>query len=465
MAPTLQMELKGLRDRAVQIENEQGNGVWPAEVLTEYKSIMDKAEQIRNQIDARDRMDAVKRFTESPDGNSAVKSGFTREALPGEGVIPNTAVENGELYGLDKEAEDRVAILKSAAYVDAFTQHIRAKAIRGDGWRAAMTPRALKILQAGDDESTGFWVPVDYRNDLVKKTATLSAVRQNATVITTGSDLVSFPTVKYTTDQKYTSGVRFGWNGDAPSANIAESTNPVAGRITIPIHVATATVFLARTSLEDPMFDLLGYISELFAEAFGLGEEDGYWNGNGIGCPEGIFTNANAAIAHGTGDGMVVNSGHATALTWGASATPSTAATKGLLGLEAALPPQYEMGAKWYANKSTYSSIRALTDKDERPLWQTTDAPGLTNYVRGLPQTLLGYPVEKSQFLPDLAASSLSVVFGDLRGYTIADRTGLSIEVFREVMGLRDLVAIYARKRTGGALLRPWQLKVLKTAA
>jgi HK97 family phage major capsid protein len=57
------------------------------------------------------------------------------------------------------------------------------------------------------------------------------------------------------------------------------------------------------------------------------------------------------------------------------------------------------------------------------------------------------------------------MAFGDMKGYYIADRVGLSIEVFREVFGLRDLVVMYARKRLGAALLQPWRLKLLKIAA
>jgi HK97 family phage major capsid protein len=178
------------------------------------------------------------------------------------------------------------------------------------------------------------------------------------------------------------------------------------------------------------------------------------------------MSHAQSDVANGTGDGMLINSGHATGIVWGATNAPTTYVTKGILGLENALPPQYENYAKWYANKNTYSTIRGLVDSQARPLWQQTDAPGLTNYVKGLPATLLGYDVVKSQFLADLGtASNKAMAFGDLRGYYIADRVGISIEVFREVLGLRDLVAVYARKRVGGQLLHPWRVKVMQCAA
>jgi HK97 family phage major capsid protein len=466
MATKSQLKMQELRAKAIGIEQAQGDGVWTPEAMAAYKSIVTEAEALREQIDTQVRMEALKTWSEAPNGQSAVRSTFDRDATPGEGMIEGvTQDDTGELAAYDSEGEKRLKVLKSAAYQDAFAQHIRAKSKLGAEWRGGLKAAAMKILQVGQDEAGGFWMPPEYRTELIKKMATMATVRPNATVITTGSDLVSFPAVKYTTDQKYTSGVRFSWNGEAPASNIPESTNPVAGRLNIPINVASATIFITRSMMEDNAFDVLGYCSELFAEAFTLGEEDVFWNGAGAGTPEGIFTHPAASVAHGTNDGMLVNSGHASALTWGAANAPSAGVTKGILGIETALPPQYEMGAKWYANKSTYSAVRALSDTQQRPLWQTTDAPGLTNYVRGLPQTLLGYGVEKSQFLPDIAANSKPMLFGDLKGYYIADRVGLSIEVFREVLGLRDLVAIYARKRVGAGLLQPWRAKILQIAA
>lgn len=466
MKKKLQEKLIGLRNQAVAIETAQPGGVWSEEAFKAYSGIIGEAEQVKTQLDTVIRADNLKQWAEAPDGQSAIKSGFDRPAMPGEGMIDGVTQDaSGELVAFKALGEAKLRALKSPEYTDAFAQHIRQRSILGADWRSGMKGDALKILQAGIDESGGFWMPPDYRTELIKKTAAFASVRPNATVITTGSDLVTFPKVVYTTDQKYTSGVRFSWNGEVPAANITEATNPVAGRVNIPVNVASAAVFLSRSMVEDNSFDILGYCSELFAEAFGLGEEDAFWNAVGAGTPEGILQNANAVIANGTGDGMYVNSGHATALTWGHAAAPTAAVTKGILGIETALPPQYEANAKWFANKLTYSSIRGLTDTQTRPLWQSTDAPGLTNYVRGLPQTLLGYPVEKSQFIPDIAANALVAAFGDMRGYMIADRVGLSIEVFREVLGLRDLVAIYARKRVGGALLQPWRMKLLKVAS
>jgi HK97 family phage major capsid protein len=65
----------------------------------------------------------------------------------------------------------------------------------------------------------------------------------------------------------------------------------------------------------------------------------------------------------------------------------------------------------------------------------------------------MGNPVTGGKYL----------ALGDLKGYYIVDRVGMSVEVFREVYGLRDQVVVYMRKRTGGDLVHYWRMKVLNS--
>jgi HK97 family phage major capsid protein len=317
----------------------------------------------------------------------------------------------------------------------------------------------MKVLSEGIDTAGGFYVPPEFRTELVKKMATMTSVRPNAQVFTVGSDLVHFPKVTYTSDDLYTSGVRFAWTAEAPAANIAESTNPIAGRVTIPVHTATAAIYVTRALMEDAQFDILGYISSLLSESFSLGLEDAYTNGDAIGKPQGFTQHPNATVLNSAG-GMMVLSGTAGQVAWGISATPA-GATTGVTGAEAALPPQYESSAKWYANKKTYAALRNLTDAQTRPLWYSGDSfPSVNN---GFNPTLLGYPVVKNQFMPDIAAANEPLALGDMKGYYIVDRVGLSVEVYREIAALRDMVVIYARQRTGGQLVHDWRMKLMKS--
>jgi len=457
-------QLKALigQAEALRMKNEQ-KGVWDEAEAAEYEKILGQADKLKLMIGLNDHAADLKAWSEESAG-SVVKDGW-RNAGPTEGAIPDVTTAPGsdgsELYALGTVGTAKMMALKSGAYKDAFVDYMRSMSRYGR--MDAIKASSMKVLQEGSDTAGGFWVPPDIRADVVKKIATIAQIRPNAYAFTTGSDLVTFPKVVYTADDKYTSGVRFGWTAEAPAAAISEATNPVAGRVTIPVHTATAAVILTRAVMEDAQFDLLGYITMLLGEAFGLGEDDAFITGDGVGKPFGFTNHPNAAVAHSAG-GMYVKSGTNGAVSWGLSGTAATTVgTIGITGMEAALPPQYEANAKWFANKATYAMTRALTDSQARPLWMTADAwPSTAN---GMAANLLGYPIIKDQFMPALATSSLPMAFGDMGGYYIADRVGLSVEVLRELRALQDEVVIYARKRVGGQLVHDWKLKLLLAAS
>jgi HK97 family phage major capsid protein len=465
----LQKALKSLLTQAEAIQTAAGEKPMTAEQLTSFKSLLAQAEPIKEQIDAIDKAEAIKGWMNESDGNSAVRTSFTRPDIDATGDIAGVSQEpvdvtydsrgrksatGGTLYGLNSLGDTRVKMLKSGAYKDAFVDYLRnTKTARG------MKASSMKVLQEGVDESGGFWVPPDIRQDLVRKIAVNATVRPNAYVFTTGSDLATFPKVTYTTDDRYSSSVRAGWAMEAPSSNMSETANPVAGRVQIPVEIATAAIYLTRQQLEDNQFDILGYISQELAMAYGLLEEDGFTNGDGVAKPQGIQSHPNAQVAVASG-GMSVLSGTSGGVAWGLSNTAGTATT-GVVGVEAALPPQYEQNAKWFGNKNTYAALRALTDTAQRPLWQAGDAwPNMNN---GYQPSLLGYGILKNMFMPTIASTVWPLGLGDLQGYFIADRVGLSIEVLREVAALRDMVVIYARKRVGGQLVKDWMVKLMKS--
>jgi HK97 family phage major capsid protein len=305
---------------------------------------------------------------------------------------------------------------------------------------------------------------------LVKKMAVMATVRPNARVYTTGTDHITFPSVNYngsTVDDAsanlFTSGVRFSWRGsNASTSDITESTNPIAGQINIPVHLATAAIIMTREQLEDNSFDILGYISELGSEAYALGEESAYTNGTGAGQPRGFLAHPSMGIAYSTYSvvagvtywGNQILSG-TTTIAWGGTTT-------GVIGVEAQLPPQYETFAKWYANKTTFAALRSINAGTATlPQWSLGDA--YPNYSNGMSPSLLGYGLAKNQFMANPATANKYAALGDLKGYYIVDRVGLSVEVFREVYGLRDQVVVYMRKRTGGDLVHYWRMKVLSS--
>lgn len=476
MKENLQKSLKAVLDEADALIKDVGQREPTDAENTKLAELSSKATTLKDQIDNISKLEAVKKFGQESAG-SVVAAEFQRDAMPGEGDIPGvTASPDGEMYAVDGQykslGQKKLDVLKSGAYKDAFADYIRS-----EGLKRTMKGDAMKILNEGTDTSGGFWLPPDFRPDLVKRMATMTSIRQNASTFVTGTDHITFPSVQYTgaTDDPlatlFTSGTRFSWRTSAGStSDYSEATNPVAGQINIPVHLATAAIILTREQLEDNSFDLLGYITQLGAEAFGLGEESVFTTGSGAGQPQGFASHPAKSIAATTTGtsggvtytGMYIPTGTTTGLpTW--SSTLGT--NYGITGLEANLPPQYENGAKWYATKSTYAAVRQINaGTSTLPQWALGDA--YPNYANNMQASLLGYPVMKNQFMQAAGTDGYYPMFlGDMKGYYIVDRVGLSVEVFREVYGLRDQVVVYMRKRVGGQLVKYWQLRCLKTGS
>ena len=455
MSNALKAQLSALLTQADGLRTKNEGREWNKEDQATYSGLLVQAKSIKETIEQAETFDALKAWQNESAG-SAVKSGWSGEALPNEGNIEGvTQDNNGFLYAVTGVGDARLKALKSGAYKDAFIAKLRADA----GVSGALKSSHMKVLNESVGTSGELWVPPDYRQELIKKQATIAAIRPNAYSFTTGSDVASFPKVTYTTDDKYTSGARFSWVGALMSSDQSEATNPIAGRENIPVHTALLAIFLTRSQMEDNSFDLLGYLSLIMAEAYTLGEEDVFINGTGVGQPQGILNHPQAATATASG-GMLVLSGTASGVAWG-QGTAGTAVTTGMIGTEAALPPQYDDAAKWVANKATYNALRALSDSQLRPLWNVNDQ--WPNMANGNSASILGHPILKSQFMPDIASTATPVLLGDLSGYYIADRVGLSVEVDNSIRRLKDEVVIVARKRVGGQLVHYWKTKLMKS--
>lgn len=312
---------------------------------------------------------------------------------------------------------------------------------------AAVSPAHAKALQEGVDTSGGFLVPEDFRAELIKKVATLATVRPNARAITTSRDQVTFPKVNYTTDNKYTSPVRITYTGEIPSSStVHRATDTVFGQERINVHTAMLSLALTNDVIEDAAFDVVGYVRELFAEAAALDENDAFWNGTGVGRPEGILLTTGANFPSASSSGA------------SASVTAD-----GFIDTFYALPAQYRMNAKWYMSSSTAKEVRKLKDSSNRYLWDSMSAGGLL--TRGDQDQLLGKPVVIDEFMPSIAANAYPVVFGDLSAYYVVDRVGLSLQVLTEAYAEVNQIVVVGRKRFGGQTVEPWKLQAMKISA
>ncbi|WP_156445710.1 phage major capsid protein, partial [Sphingomonas sp. CCH9-F2] len=128
----------------------------------------------------------------------------------------------------------------------------------------------------------------------------------------------------------------------------------------------------------------------------------------------------------------------------GAAGDFATNGADRLIDLVQSLRAPYRQGAAFVMNATTAARIRKFKTADGQFLWQ----PSLTT---GQPATLLGYPVVEAEDMPDIAANSLSIAFGNFRiGYLIAERAETNI--LRDPYTNKPFVTFYATKRVGGCV-------------
>jgi HK97 family phage major capsid protein len=419
----------------------------PKDVSDDLNARLDKIDQMKVSLELDRRARANENFLNESQGTKGAQFHGFREAAEDEGNAPidpqawrSMEVRMGRGRNAEVvEVRYHVPLnVQDPNYKSAFESYL----VKG---RHDMGGNDKKTLYEGLDSAGGYLVPEDYQAQMIRKIMTMAVVRQYARVITTSSDRVSFPSLKYTTDDNYTSSVRLVWTGEQPaSASVHRATTSDYGLTTIPVHTAMSSIPVTMDLLMDSVFDLESHIAGMFGEAFALGEEAAFWTGDGAGQPMGILHDVD-----GTNGVASVNSGSASTLT-----------ADGLINLTYEVPTQYEMNARVFWRKATEKVVRTLVNSTtDDYLWPAVAQVGAFG---GVERSIEGYPISRAEFVPAIAGDDFPIVFGDLQGYYIADRVGISIQRLDEVYAEQNLVAFLAKKRVGGQLAEPWRIKAQK---
>lgn len=129
-----------------------------------------------------------------------------------------------------------------------------------------------------------------------------------------------------------------------------------------------------------------------------------------------------------------------------------------LLDLFYILKAPYRNRAAFVMNDATVKAIRKLKDGQGQYLWQ----PSLQ---AGTPDTILNRPVYTSAYVPTIAASAKTIVFGDFSYYWVADRQGRVFKRLNELFAVTGQVGFVATQRVDGKLILPEAVKVLQQKA
>lgn len=300
----------------------------------------------------------------------------------------------------------------------------------------------MKAMSGASDAAGGYAVPEEIDSKIDATLKAVSPIRAIANVVKVGSSgyrkLVA------------SGGIASGWA--AETAARTETATPTFNEVAPPSGDLYANPAASQAMLDDAAFDVEEWLAQEIAREFAAAEGSAFVSGNGTNKPRGFLATATAATGDATrpfGTLQYIASGAAGAF----AANPE----EKLIDLVQSLRTPYRQGASWVMNSATLARIRKFKTVDGAFLW----APSL---AVGQPATLLGYPVVEAEDMPDIAANSLSIAFGNFKaGYLIAERG--ETQVLRDPYSNKPFVHFYATKRVGGMVSNSEAIKLLKFAA
>ncbi|WP_370872316.1 phage major capsid protein [Rhodopseudomonas julia] len=319
----------------------------------------------------------------------------------------------------------------------AFSRYLRA----GETAALARLERKAMAIGTSDGADGGYLVPDETEAEIGRRLVEVSPIRAIASTITVSGSLYKKPFA--------VSGPATGWVGESEAR--PETDTPVLDALEYPVMELYAMPAATGALLDDAIVDLSAWLAGEVDQAFAEQESAAFVNGDGNKKPTGFLAVPNVAES---------------AWEWGKLGTLSTGVSGGfpadmpsdlLIDLVYALKAGYRQNAHFVMNRRTEAAVRKLKDADGNYVW--APPAGL-----GSRATIMNFPVVEAEDMPDIAAGSLSIAFGDFsRGYLIVDRQG--IRILRDPYSAKPYVLFYTTKRVGGGVLNFEAIKLVKFSA
>lgn len=298
-----------------------------------------------------------------------------------------------------------------------------------------------KAMQAGSDPDGGYLLPNSTQGMMVTKLYEQSIMRQICDVQTiSGNGKIEGVVDNAEADA--------GWVAELGTRS--DTTTPTVGKWEIEAHEMYAMPKVSQKLIDDAATNVEAWLAGKVADKFGRVEGLAFWRGTGVGQPRGLAAYTTAATADDTRAW-----GQFEHVVTGASADFHTTQFDPVHSLMGAFKDHFLQNAQFVMRRAVRTKARLLKESTtNRYLWE----PGMQV---GAPERLMGYPARVDEYMPTLAASSLSLAFGDFRqAYTIVDRIG--VRTLRDPYTAKPYIVFYSTKRTGGGAMNYEAVKFLK---
>jgi len=297
-------------------------------------------------------------------------------------------------------------------YIQTWTKWFRDRSPNAQKFWQLASSDELKAMQEGTDNEGGYFVPEDFRTQVIHNTGVPGGVHRPAcTVITTSLKDGYLPTMG-----------SVSWAAIAEEAAYGDNT-PTVGQVTFTIRKAGGTVKVSNELLEDSAVNLPALLSQIFGEAQGRYEDQQLIEGDGSGEAEGLRTTAT--------DGTDTDSTSAVSIadiqTWYFD-----------------LPAQFRANASVSTTSSFMQQVNTLDVTSSKG--SLTSAPA---------EALLGKPtlLFDGTGWDDAAAIATNEevgCIGDFSNYYFIDRIGMSVRRDDSIYVANDQVGFFARSRYDG---------------
>lgn len=434
-------EATGLHKQAKDILAEYAGKECPQEKQAEVDRLLDlveaktaEAKKLEEQVKREERSAEQDRFLNDP----ATRRNFFQD----QGKGGKTAGANGQAMDPDDLAEMKAmapfpAFLAAdnAAYAKAMKAYHRYGA-------NGLSAQQHKDLSVGNPAAGGYLVQDTYLSSLLAKSREATEMRQIATVwpaIPSGA-FIAPAEDSMLSDAEWTTEVATG-SADvvAPFGQRKLKPNPLAKRVKV-----------SNTLLRNPAFDVEAYVRDRMAYKFGIPEESGFINGDGVNKPLGLlntaglptYTTATSNVVHGDD---IIN--------WVYS-----------------LPAAYAGKARILCNRAFIRKTRTLASKNA--------AMAFTNYIwqpglaAGVPNTILDVPYSLSDKFDDgldvndvYEDNAVIAVVGDFSYFWIVDALQMTIQRLVELYAEANQTGFIGRKESDGMCVMAEAFYALKVKA
>ncbi|HWE78010.1 MAG TPA: phage major capsid protein [Pseudolabrys sp.] len=299
----------------------------------------------------------------------------------------------------------------------------------------------VKAMTIGSNPDGGYLVPPEIEATIGQRLTAISPIRNIAGQRTISSNVYKKPFM--------TTGPAVGWVGESDART--QTASPVLDELVYPAMELYAMPAATASLLEDSAVNIDQWIAQEVEQVFAQQEGAAFVAGDGNNKPKGFLSYT--AVDNGAwswGNIGYVASG-------AAGAFAATSPSDELVDLVYAVKAGYRQNGMFVMNRKTQAAVRKFKDTTGQYLWQPPA-------VAGGKASLMTFPVIEAEDMPDIAANSLSIAFGDFnRGYLVVDRAGVS--VLRDPYSSKPYVLFYTTKRVGGGVQDFDAIKVLKFAA